>query len=246
MIRDLVAGARCLVEGARWLGRHPRQWLFGLVPALITLLLYVVALILLGIYVPEAIALTTPFADGWAEPWRTLTSVVVGVALVGVVLLAGVLLFTAVTLAVGAPFYDKLSERVDTDLGGAPPAATRPVWRDVVAAISEGLRVAVYAGLFGVVLFLLGFVPIAGQTVIPVIGACVSGFFLTVELTSPTAERRGLSFRTRFARLRRHKALAVGFGAPLFLLFLLPLGAVVLMPVGVVGATVLTRERLTG
>lgn len=246
MIRDLVAGARYLVEGVRWLGRHPRQWLFGLVPALITLLLYGIVLVVVAVFTPDVVSLSTPVVHGWAEPWRTLTTIAVGVALVGVVLLFGVLLFTAVTLAIGAPFYDKLSERVDADLGDPPREVSRPMWREVAAAVNEGLRVAVYAGLLGVLLFVLGFVPVAGQTVIPVVGACVSGFFLTVELTSPPAQRRGMTFRQRFRWLRRHKALAVGFGAPLFVLFLLPLAAVVLMPVGVAGATVLTRERLTG
>ena len=245
-MRDLLAGVRCLLGGLRWLGRHPRQWLFGLVPALITLLLYVVVLVVVLGFTPDVITLSMSFTDGWAEPWRTLTSVVAGVALVGVVVLVGVLLFTAVTLAIGAPFYDKLSERVDADLGDVPPEVRRPVWRDVLAAVTDGLRLVVYAGVVGAVLFALGFIPVAGQTVVPAVGACVSGFFLTVELTATPAQRRGLTFRQRFGLLRRRKALAVGFGTPLFLLFLVPFAAVVLMPAGVVGATLLARERLAG
>lgn len=246
MMRDLVAGARCLLSGVRWVAGHPRQWLYGLIPALVTLLIDIAVIVVLIVYTPDLVTWATPFAGGWDEPWRTLTRFAAGLILVGVVLLLAVLVFTAVTLAIGAPFYDKLSERVDTDLGGAPPEVTRPVWRDVTAAIVEGVLLVVYAGVFGVVLLVLGFIPVAGQTVIPVIGACVSGFFLTVELTGTPAQRRGLTFRERFRRLRRHKALAVGFGAPLFLLFLVPLAAVVLMPAGVAGATILTRERLSG
>ena len=243
-MHDLVTGARCLLSGLRWTARHPRQWLFGLVPALITLLIDVAVIVVLVVYTPDLVTWATPFAGGWEEPWRTLTRVAAGIILVGVVLLIAVLVFTAMTLAIGAPFYDKLAERVDADLGGAPPAVSRPMWREAAAAIGEGLLVVVYAGLCGVVLFVLGFIPVAGQTVIPVIGACVSGFFLTVELTATAAQRRGLTFRQRFALLRRRKALAVGFGTPLFLMFLVPPAAVVLMPAAVAGATLLTRERL--
>ena len=244
MFRDLAAGVRCLWEGLRWCGRHPRQWLFGLIPALITLLMDIAVVVVLIVYTPDLVTWATPFADGWAEPWQTLTRIAAGIILVGVVLLLAVLLFTAMTLAIGAPFYDKLAEHVDDEFG-TPAEADRPIWRNVTAAISEGVLLLVYAGLSGVVLFVLGFIPVAGQTVVPVIGACVSGFFLTVELTSTPAQRHGLTFRQRFGRLRRHKALAVGFGTPVFLLFLVPVVAVVLMPPAVAGATVLTRERLT-
>ena len=43
---------------------------------------------------------------------------------------------------------------------------------------------------------MLGFVPVIGQTVVPVLGALVSGFFLAVELTGLPMERRGLLRRT--------------------------------------------------
>lgn len=243
-MRDLVAGVRCLWAGLRWTARHPRQWLFGLLPALITLLMDIAVIVVLIAYTPDLVTWATPFASAWEEPWQALTRLAAAVILVGVVLLVAVLVFTAMTLAIGAPFYDKLAERVDDELGDVPPEPSRPVWRNVTAAVTEGLLLAVYAGLCGVLLFVLGFVPVAGQTVVPVIGACVSGFFLTVELTATPAQRRGLTFRERFARLRRHKALAVGFGTPLFLLFLVPVLAVVMMPPAVAGATVLTRERL--
>ncbi|HEY3686492.1 MAG TPA: EI24 domain-containing protein [Streptosporangiaceae bacterium] len=243
-MRDLLAGAGCLVSGVRWVARHPRQWLFGLLPALITLVLDVAVIVLLIVSASDLVTWATPFADTWGETWRTVSRVAAGVILVGAVLLLAVLVFTAVTLAIGAPFYDKLAERVDADLGGAASDDARPVWRQAVAAITEGVRVVVYAAVCGVVLFALGFVPVVGQTVVPVVGACVSGFFLTVELTAAAAERRGLTFRRRFAALRRKKMLAVGFGTPLFLLFLVPVVAVVLMPAAVAGATYLIRERL--
>jgi CysZ protein len=42
--------------------------------------------------------------------------------------------------------------------------------------------------------------------------------------------------------LRRHRWLALGFGVAVFLCFLIPLGAVLLMPAAVAGATLLTRR----
>jgi uncharacterized protein involved in cysteine biosynthesis len=87
---------------------------------------------------------------------------------------------------------------------------------------------------------------VVGQTVVPVVAALVSGYFLTLELTSIALERRGLRRRERFALLRRDRALSVGFGASVFVVFLIPLGAVLAMPGAVAGGTLLARERFAG
>ncbi|MCZ9341205.1 EI24 domain-containing protein, partial [Streptomyces sp. TRM76130] len=98
--------------------------------------------------------------------------------------------------------------------------------------------------LWGVLLFALGFVPVVGQTVVPVIGFFVTGFFLTEELTSVALQRRGVVLRDRLALLRSRKTLVWGFGTPLGLAFLVPVVAVFLMPGAVAGATLLARELL--
>ena len=73
------------------------------------------------------------------------------------------------------------------------------------------------------------------------LGVCVSGFFLTVELTAVAMQRRGVPVRERLAQFRERKLLALGFGVPLALLFLLPLVAVFAMPGAVAGATLMVR-----
>jgi CysZ protein len=96
----------------------------------------------------------------------------------------------------------------------------------------------------GLAVLLLGFVPLIGQTVVPVAGACVAGFWLAGELTSPAMERRGWRLGGRIRLLRARWPLAVGFGTLTFLLFLVPAAAIVAMPGAVAGATMLVRERL--
>jgi CysZ protein len=44
--------------------------------------------------------------------------------------------------------------------------------------------------------------------------------------------------------LRAHRPLALGFGVAVFLSFLVPLGAILLMPAAVAGAALLTRRTL--
>ncbi|MBN3928491.1 EI24 domain-containing protein [Streptomyces verrucosisporus] len=239
---DLMTGARYLWQGQKWVLRNGRWFGFGLLPALITLVLYAAALIVLGFWADDLAAWATPFADDWSSPWAGLLRGTFTVLLFAGGLLMAVLTFTAVTLLIGDPFYESLSEKVEESEGGCPEGPDVSLLRGLWISLRDSLYVLVRALAFGVVLFLLGFVPVAGQTVVPVLGLLVSGFFLTLELTSVAMQRRDIPVRERLRMLRGRKALAVGFGAPLALCFLVPLVAVLLMPGAVAGAALLVRD----
>lgn len=245
-MRDLAAGMRYLGRGQRWVFGHGRWFGFGLLPALVTLVLYGAALTALAFFTDDVAAWATPFADDWSELWRDSLRVVFAVLLWLGGLLISVLTFTAVTLVIGDPFYEKLSEQVEESEGGAPAAPDSPLWREVWISVCDSLYVLWRMLVFTVPLFFLGFLPVVGQTVIPAIGFAVSGFFLTLELVSVAMQRRGIPVRERLRILRTRRSLALGFGVPLVLAFLVPLVAVVLMPGAVAGAALLVRELMGG
>ncbi|NRQ33063.1 hypothetical protein HII36_14610, partial [Nonomuraea sp. NN258] len=237
-MRDFGAGVGFFFQGLGWVARNGRWWLFGLIPALIAFALYAVALVFLGTNATAVAEFLTPFADSWS--WRELFRTLVAIALFMGGLVLAVLTFAAITLAIGEPFYERLSAAVDP----LHDAEEQPWWRTLPRSIRDSLVTLFYVLLFTVPLFFMGFIPVIGQTVVPVLGAAVSGFFLTVELTTIALERRGLVRRDRFALLRGNKASALGFGVVVFLLFLVPFVAVVAMPAAVAGAALLVRTRL--
>jgi CysZ protein len=243
-VKNFIAGVRYFVRGLGWVARRPGQWLFGLIPALIVLMVYVVGLIFLGLYLTDLVNAASPFADHWSTGPRDTVRVLMAVLIFGAAIMISIVTFTGVTLVVGEPFYEGISGRVEASEGGLPPEADLALWRQLVYGLGDAVIVGLITGLFAVVFFALGFLPVVGQTVVPVIAACVSGYFLTLELTSIPLERRGLRRRDRFALLRRNRALAVGFGASVFVVFLIPLGALIAMPGAVAGGTLLARERL--
>jgi CysZ protein len=243
-MRDLAAGIRHLAGGQRWVLRHGRWFGFGLLPALITLVGYAAALVALVFWADDATAWATPFADGWSSPWQGLFRGLLTAVVFGGGLLIAVISFTAVTLLVGQPFYESLAERVDETEGGAPDAPELPWWRELWLSARDSVRVLLRVAAFGIVLFALGFVPLVGQTVVPVVGFCVSGFFLALELTAVAFQRRAVPLRERLRLLRGRMMLTLGFGVPLVLLFLVPLVAVFAMPGAVAGATLLVRDLL--
>lgn len=243
-IGDLFTGVGYLGRGLGWVARRPKQWLFGLIPAVITLVLFVVALVFLGIYADDLGEWVTPFADGWSSILRKTVRMVAALAIFLTGVFLAVILFTAVTLLIGEPFYESIAVRVEESQGGAPPEPDAPFIRELLRGIKDSIVIGLAALAFGVVFFVLGFVPLIGQTVVPVAALCVTGFFLSGELTAIALERRGLRRQDRFVLLKRNWLLVVGFGAATVVVFLLPLGAVLAMPGAVVGATLLARERL--
>ncbi|MCD9872617.1 EI24 domain-containing protein [Streptomyces guryensis] len=245
-MRDLGAGFTYLLKGQRWVAAHGKQYGFGLLPGLMTLVLYMAALVGLALWGEDAVTWATPFADNWSSPWPALFRGFLTAVLFALALLLAVLTFTAVTLLIGQPFYENLSEKVDRDVdpNGTAPASGLPLWRELWISARDSLRIVVRALLWGVLLFALGFIPLVGQTVVPVIGFFVTGFFLTEELTAVALQRRGVELRARLTLLRSRKTLVWGFGTPLGLAFLVPFVAVFLMPGAVAGATLLARELL--
>ncbi|OEU96875.1 EI24 domain-containing protein [Streptomyces oceani] len=241
-MRDTTAGLHYLRRGQRWVFGHGRWLGFGLLPALVAFLLYATALTVLAFFAGDIAGWATPFADGWDETWRTALRVLFAVLLWLGALFLAVLTFAAVTLLIGDPFYEKLSEQVEESEGGCPAGPDRPLWRELWISLTDSLHVLLRALVFALPLFLLGFVPIVGQTIVPVLGFCVSGFFLTVELTSVAMQRRDIPVRERLRLLRARKGLALGFGVPLVLCFLVPFLAVLLMPGAVAGAALLVRD----
>ncbi|MEU3604736.1 EI24 domain-containing protein [Streptomyces sp. NPDC035033] len=241
-MRDFGVGFGHLVQGQKWVARHGRRFGFGLLPGLVTLVLYLAALGALALNATELTAWATPFADDWSTLWRDIFRNATTALLFGFGVFLAVVTFTAVTLLIGQPFYETLSEDVDRSQGGEVPESGLPLWRELWISARDSLRVVLRVALYAVLLFACGFIPVVGQTVVPALGFCVSGFFLAEELTAVALQRRGVELKERLALLRGRRWATLGFGVPLALAFVVPFVAVFLMPGAVAGATLMVRD----
>jgi CysZ protein len=243
-VRQFLSGASLLGRGLELVLRSPRLLALGLFPAFIAGILYVVALVFLIRFLPDLARFSTGFAAHWAAGLRNLLEVLAGIAIVGVAVLLGLLAFTAVTLAIGDPFYERISELVEHRYGGVPDAVEVGFWRSLGRSVVDSTRLITLSIVVGVPLFLLGLIPVVGQVVSPVLGALAGGWLLAVELTGSPFQRRGQRLRDRRRVLRANRPQALGFGVAVFLCFLIPLGAILLMPAAIAGATLLARRVL--
>jgi CysZ protein len=242
--REFFAGVSLLGHGLRLWLTQPRLMLIGAIPALIVAAVYLAGIIVLAVNLGTVSAWATPFADEWAEPYRGALRITATLAVSGIAVLLIVYTFTAVTLAVGEPFYEQIWRHVEEDSGGLPSDAEAGFWRSLWRGIRSGLVILAVTSLIGLALFLCGFIPIVGQTLVPVLGVAFGGWFLMIELTGLPFEARGRSLRERRRMLGAQRARSLGFGVATYLLFLIPLGPVIGMPAAVAGATLLSRDAL--
>jgi CysZ protein len=234
-----------LLRGLSLYGRNPRLVGLGILPALITGAVFVGAYVTLAVFADNLAGWVTPFADDWTSAARSTVRGLAEIAFLGAGALIAVLGFTATTLIIGDPFYEKISELVEARMDGRPPAVDdAPWWRSLRRSTADSLRLLLVSVPVGIVLFACGFLPVVGQTVVPVIGALVGGWLLALELVGAPFYRRGMRLRQRRAALRTRRSLALGFGVAVFVCFLIPLGAVLVMPAAVAGGTLMAREVL--
>ena len=243
-VRDFFAGVALLGRGFGVWRTAPGLMILGLIPALIVAALFVAGIIALGLNLETIAAAVTPFANGWDEPFRTGIRVIAGLAFLAVAVLIVINTFTAVTLIVGQPFYERIWRHVEQRSGGIAREAASGFWRSTGRGIADGLRMALPTLLVGLGLFLLGLIPVVGTILAAVLGAFAGGWYLAVELTGLAFEARGIGLRDRRRALRSRRAMTQGFGVVTYLLFLVPLGAVIVMPAAVAGAAMLSRRVL--
>jgi CysZ protein len=241
-----VAGANDVLRGIGLFVRTPGVRLLGILPVLLAALLVLVLLGLLVVYLDELADAVTPFADRWDESSRTLVRVGAGLALLLGSTAVLVVSFTVIAQIIGQPFYERISDRVEHQLGAPPAGVDAPWWRTFPRASLESALLLALTLACTAPLFVLGLFPVVGQSVVPVLQALVAGFFLAVELLAIPLQRRGLHLAGRLRFVWRHRAQTLGFGVTAFLLFLVPLMNVLAMPGAVVGATLLVRRLSDG
>lgn len=236
----MVEGGGYLLRGFGTWRRRPRLMLLGMVPALLVFALLATALVLLLLNLGDLSSWLTPFADDWSETARWLLRVGLAVVLVVAAVALSAMSFTGLTLIVGDPFYERIWRETELMLGGELPDGDLGLGR----AVKDGTVLVLIGAATAVVVLVIGFLPVVGAVAGAVLGFVVSGRFLAAELVSRPLEARGMDRAARTALLRQHRTRVLGFGLATQAFFVVPLGAIVVMPAAVAGATMLARELL--
>ncbi|WP_152363182.1 EI24 domain-containing protein [Microlunatus speluncae] len=243
MISEFFAGVGLLGRGARVILRRPRLFLLGALPAVLTTILFLALLITLLVRIDEIVGWLTPFADGWAAGWATTIRILIGVAIVAGSILLMVISFSVLTLAIGAPLYDKISEAVDEAEGAPPPQPEQTLGSEVARAVRQAIGVILLSLGFALLMIPVGTIPVIGQVAGAILSAIFGGWILALELIGSACERRGIfTLGERRALLRTQRAKVLGLGIPTFLLLAVPVLAIIVFPIATAAGTLLARD----
>jgi CysZ protein len=225
--------------------RRPRLFVLGALPPLLTSVVFVLVLVILVLRLDEIVGWLTPFADGWSATAARIIRTLVELALLAGTVLVMVVTFTALTLAIGSPLYDKISEAVERELGNVPTGNEEPLAQGAVRSVRQSLGLILASAAGALALFLVGLVPVLGQTVVPVVAVTFGGWMLGIELVGSSFDRRGLRrIADRRAAMRRRRAHVLGMAIPTFLLLSVPFAGAAVFPVATAAGTILARDLL--
>jgi uncharacterized protein involved in cysteine biosynthesis len=226
---QFLNGLEGALRGAVFLGEHPRLWAWIVAPLLINVLLFsgFIALALQG---GQALMPDLSNADwGWFDWLRDVLAPTLQVLLTIVAVLASLLATLMVAGIVNAPFYDLLSEQVESlALGYKDPG--RP-WSAFLA--DSFFAVAAALSLVWRQAFVLALLWLFSFTAVGVPLFIAAGFYYTgFSLIDVTLARKRYPARARRAWARRHALALLGLGLPVVII-------PPLQPFGIVGATLL-------
>jgi CysZ protein len=235
--REFAAGFGHLIRGFSYWKRRPLLMLLGLLPAAIVAIVLGALLLLLGLNLERISAAITPFADQWDAIWIYLLRITISVALFAAAAILSAFAFTALSLIAGEPVYAKIWHEVEHEFGPVPDREPG-FWRSV----GDAGRLVLQAIVAAIIVGLISFIPVVGAPIAAVSGYLISSRIIALELTARSLEARGLSHSERLRLLRSLSPRVVGFGVAVHLCYLIPTGAVLVMPAAVAGATLLGRH----
>src|SRR5690625_1623242 len=97
--------------------RRPRLALLGMVPPLFVSTLMITLIALLGFL---GLGPLTDLVTGWVpEGIRMAARILIGIVIMALAILAAVVLFASLTLALGAPIYERISIAAEKEFRGA-------------------------------------------------------------------------------------------------------------------------------
>ncbi|MGQ8821291.1 sulfate transporter CysZ [Bibersteinia trehalosi] len=147
--------------------------------------------------------------------------------------------FTTLANFIAAPFNALLAEKVEQQLTGENLAEMRftELLKDVPRMLAREWRKMLYSLPRLLALFILGFIPVLGQTVVPVLAFIFSAWLLAIQYCDYPFDNHKISFARMRNALREQRVMNFTFGALVSLFTVIPFINLVVMPVAVCGAT---------
>ena len=218
-----------LLKGLKLLP-NPRLRSLIIIPIVINLVLYSVALALGYYYVEE---LVTQFIPDWLH-WLNWILLPLFFILFFVVSFFS---FTVLANLIASPFYGVLAARTQALISGEAQVIEQPITQVMVGELKRVL----YIVLRMLPLLILFVIPVI-NIIAPVIFALFSAWCLAMEFMAYPLENQGLLFVEQKALLKTARFGVLSFGGIVMLGLTLPVLNIIIGPAAVIGATIYLYE----
>ncbi len=239
-MRDFADGYRYGISGLRQLFR-PGVRLFVAGPILLNGLVFAAGTAWLVSYLGQA----QRAVEAWLPDWLDWLAWIIWPFALVALLVAVWTTFTMLANLIGSPFNGMLAERLQRSLR---PDATFPalsIWREAVRAPLAELRKLLYFALLAIPVLLIAFLP-GVNLAAPFAWVLYGSWLLAVEYCEYPLSNTGMRLDDVRRVLRSRRSLALGFGAGVMTLTVIPGVNLVAMPSAVIGASLLWADRLAG
>ena len=177
--------------------------------------------------------------DALLPSWLEWLSVVLIPLIFLMILVFFYFAFTTLANFIAAPFNALLAEKVEQQLTGEnlTEMSFGEMLKDVPRMLKREWQKMWYSIPRLIALFLLGFVPVVGQTLIPLLAFAFSAWLIAIQYCDYPFDNHKISFARMRNGLAQYKAMNFTFGALVSLFTMIPFVNLVVMPVAVCGAT---------
>jgi CysZ protein len=221
---------------------HPRLYPYVLIPFLINLVVFSLAVWLGLDFYNTTVEAMIPIGEAWY--WSILYYFLWLIAVLATALMV-FFLFAIVGNLIASPFNDILSEKTEEMITGvrrSEPFQLRLFLRESVHILLDEL-IKISAFLFGMVLlFLFLLLPAVGPVLYSILSILWTALFLVVEYTGYIFSRHQLVFKDQRQFIRQRKLASVGFGTGALCLLAIPFLQFFTIPLGVIGAVHFWRD----
>ena len=176
--------------------------------------------------------------------WLSWLSSILFIFSIGMILLLFYFAFTTLSGFIAAPFSGLLAEKVEKMLTNESLAETgmADFIKDIPRMLGREWQKLIYSLPKFIGLFLLSFIPLVGQTVIPVLTFLFTAWMMSIQYCDYPFDNHKISFHTMRFKLAENRSQSLTFGTFITLCTFAPLVNLVVIPVAVCGATAMWVE----
>lgn len=161
--------------------------------------------------------------------------------IIAILMILFVFYFSFITLSgfIAAPFNGLLAEKVEKILTGEDLNETNTIdfIKDIPRMLGREWQKLLYSLPRYIGLFLFGFMPIVGQSFIPILTFIFSAWMMAIQYCDYPFDNHKISFQTMKFKLQQQRWQNLTFGSLVTLCTFIPLVNFVVIPVAVCGAT---------